>query len=390
MGAYSMNFNTFNENVDMDALLASNDIEASYEESSLDAAARVVSEVTRNWYSIMEACAIDELNYLEENSTEMVYEGAKLDSFINKAKEFFKNIWTKIQSIFKKALMQFNSWFKSDKDFLSKYKEDLNKAKRADLGTKEVKFYDYEYYTSMKDVSAELTQSFSGTDLAAVLGEIDSYMKLDTGITLGADITVWQALNKELSSSEKKTTLYNKLRGIAVYGDKTKEVEANEFTKLLKERVQKADSKDDKKLSEVIGKCVDFLGNSEKIKTNLNKALTESKRSIDSAIRCVETIGKELNKTYGKKAANDDEESTAKLAGVKHSVATTTIEILKSHKVILINANSVYLSTLKDCSRQSKSVCVAAVNYKAPKDQNEGAMLQYESDASLLDRVILR
>lgn len=379
MGAYSFGYaSATGEVINMDSLMESTEIEAVYEESSIDAAARVVAETTANWNAIVEACAIDELNYLEENGVEMVYEGAKLDGFIAKAKEFFLSIWKKIQEIFKKVMVQFNSWFQTDKAFLKKYEKDLNRASNNGLGDKEVSFFDYIFYDNGAELSSAQTfkaGEFKSTNLADLLKEVDAQIGVDNNSTAEE----WKAANKKFSESDTKTDFLDGVRGAFV--KKEEGVSAESFVKELKEYFQGSDSKDDVKLSTVLPKCVQFLGWSDKLKTNLNKELAADKKTIDNAIKALESIKKDLNKTLGKDTGHEIE-------GAQHSLAVTFIDLMKSTKNILVTANGVGLNCLKSCSRQSKAVCVAALTYKAPK--NEGAMLQQENTGSLLDNVIFK
>lgn len=377
MGAYSLNSTGATAPVDINSLLESEEIIAAYEESSVDAAARVVAETTANWNAIVEACAIDELNYLEENGVEMVYEGAKLEGFFAKAKEFFLNIWKKIQEIFKKVLVQINSWAKTDKDFIKKYENDLNRAANNGLGEKEVKFYDYVYYKNGADIAAATdfeARTYKSTDLVGLVKELGE----DIGSL--SSVEDWKEANKKLSEADTKASILDTYRGMVVGA--SGKVEANDFVKTLKETIQGSDTPDDVKLSAVLSKCVSFLKISDKIKTNLNKALAAEKKSIDNAIKVLENIKKSLGKELGKDTGHEIE-------GAQHSMAVTFIEILKSEKNIQTTATGVALNCLKSCSRQSKAVCVAALAYK-PKANNEGGMLQSENEGSLLDRVVLK
>jgi hypothetical protein len=377
MSVYSRN-NLYTESVSIDSLMNADTIAACYEESSIDAAARAVSEISQNWNSIIEACAIDELNYLEENSVEMVYEGANLDSFINAAKQFFMNIWNKIQEIFKKVLMQFNSWFQSDKDFIKKYEKTLTSKSNDGLGDKEIKWFHYVYYDDVNAKAAE----FAGKAEEYDSSSLEDFLKSVPDITAPSDLASWKETNKKLSEADTKKKILDNYRAEFLEGKS--EVEQGEFVKLLREQIQGSDSKDDVKLSAALDKAIPFLKASDKIKAHINKELAADKKSIDNAIKCVENIKKTLKTT---KEADTSE--AGQLAGAKHSVATSVIGIMKSNKEILVTANGVELSCLKAASRQAKSICVAAVNYKKPKSANEGGMLQEENDSSLLSQIKL-
>jgi len=383
MGAYSFYLESTTDeldaikDVDVEEILDDDEVEASFEESSYDAAMRAVAEITQNWNSIIEACAIEELHYLEENKTEMVYEGARLDAFVAKAKEFFLNIWEKIKAIFKKVLIQFNSWFKSDKEFIKKYEKDLNLAKNRGFGDKEIKWYNYKFYRdkSYTEKIEKGAESFNVTDLKDALNTIKGYSKVDVPVPANNDLKDWQDLNKKLNETETVKEVYDKFRGEFV-GEGS--VEAGEFVKKFKEHLQGGETKDDVKLATALPVCVDFLKSSENIKKHLNDLLAYNKKSIDNAIRCLNNIAKEL-----KKSTSDGMGEANQLAGVKHSVATKVIEILKGHKNILVTANGVQLQCLKSASRQAKAVCVAALTYTRKK---EDGVYQTEG-ASLLDKV---
>src|SRR5690606_35454364 len=94
----------------------------------------------------------------------------------------------------------------------------------------------------------------------------------------------WKAANKKFSEADTKADILDRYRGEIVYDNDSKKVEAADFVKELKEQIQGSDSPDDVKLSTVLSKCVAFLGISDKIKTNLNKALNAEKKTIDNAI----------------------------------------------------------------------------------------------------------
>jgi hypothetical protein len=388
MGAYSMNFagsDTF-ESVNIDSLLENESIEASFEESSYEAAMKAVCEATMNWNAIVEACAIQELNFLEESGTEMVYEGAALDSFIAKAKAFFMNLWQKIQGFFKKALMQFNAWSQSDKDFVKKYEKDLNKASNSGFGDKEIKWFHYSYYDNPDGQASEFADAaatFDATDLVSALKAISKVSNADLSIAdAGKNPDGWAGVAKKLAETETKKEIFDTIRG--KFLGKNEKVEAGDFVKQLKEKLQGGESKDSVKLGEALPKAIPFLKSSDKIKEHLNKELNICKKSIDNAVKCLDGIQKTL-----KSATEGNVSDEGKKAGAQHNVATHVIDILKTEKTILTTANGVEIGCLKAASRQAKAICVAAVSYKAPKSANEGGMLDFESDSSLLEQVRL-
>lgn len=351
--------------VDYDTLLSDESVEACHENSSIEAALRICYESTVNWNRIKEACAADEITCLESTGQEMIYEGAKLDAFIDKAKAFFQNLWKKVQEMFKKVLIQFSSWFQSDKDFLNKYKKDIQKSQntKGDFGDKEIDVYLYQYYEGKA----------SYDDLASV--GLDSYIAkskelkdmVDGDALKSKDLKELQETNKEFDK-EKVTELLDQIRA-DICGTSSNAVSAAEFKKEYIDSVRGDSSKTSEKLVNMIPKAIKFLEESAKIKTALNKLLQNCKKEIDAAIKKCESARKTLNKlTQG--AANDENQK----AGVVHTLLGKGIDVLKSTREVLIQANGFELQCLKECSRQSKAICVKAVSYVKPKDStNESA-----------------
>lgn len=82
----------------------------------------------KNLNTIMMSVVAEEYQYLLENGTEMVYEGAKLDAFFEKVKSFLDKAWQKIRSIFDKALNNIKAWTATDAKFVQKYKKQIEAA----------------------------------------------------------------------------------------------------------------------------------------------------------------------------------------------------------------------------------------------------------------------
>ena len=90
-----------------------------------EAALNIVVEGEENYNRIVQAVGIDEYNYFEENGVEMVYEAADIKGFFGKIKAFFVNLLQKIKGLIKKFISLFDSYTKSDKDFVNKYRRHL-------------------------------------------------------------------------------------------------------------------------------------------------------------------------------------------------------------------------------------------------------------------------
>lgn len=388
---------SFLEDVNVDDLLYGDSIEEAYEEDSYEAAMRCVAENTENYNRIMEACAITEFCYFEENGTEMVYTEGTLEDWKNSAIAFFRKVWDKIQSIFKKVLMQFASWSKNDKEFYNKYKKQLNQKANNGFGDVEVKVFEYRFLEkgNADDIksminTAEKKFSFTNGDDADTL---EGIAKLMTGKTLSAlptsgepeedVVTAWTDAVKELNENpELVTDKLDKYRAsLAGYsGDTT--VTAKEFSKEVTEYFQsKADgghesTKETMKLGEALNKALPFLEFSDKARSSLAQVLRTNKKSIDDAIRTVNNLAKPLGKATQKEVSK-----TTKVQGAQHTIANKFVAAMKQEKNILTQYNGLALNALKACSRQSKAVCVKAAtyvnkdkDYKSDNWKNESAV----------------
>lgn len=370
---------------DFDSMLYDEDIEAAHEDSYIEVAARLVAETTINYNRIMEACAIAELNFLEENGREMIYE-ADLSGFFEKAKEFFRSIWEKIQSMFKKAAVQFNSWFTSDKDFIKKYKKDLNAAvnTKGSFGDKEMDVYPYVYLT--KGESAITATAVAGNKAEDKVSTVDE-IKAD----LNKSAEDLKSMIEKDYSNDKMQEYVEELRAELVAGVasacgvsyNSTSLTSAEFSKELTEVLQGGESsKVSKSLSSLIADAMSFLEGSDKIKKGINDAMKEVKKGIDKDIKDIEALQKEY-----KSLLNKDTNEEGKKAGHGHTLCSKAISLLKDSKVIVTTAQGIMLNTLKACSRQSKAICVKALGYKAPK--NESAALEEGAVGGFLNRINL-
>ena len=375
--------NSMLDAVDVDELIDDDSVKAGISveyESTIDAAARAVAETTQNWNNIMRACAINEFCYFEENGTEFIYEGTSSDGFWAKVKEVFNKIWEKIKEIFKKFLLKFNVWTKSDKSFLSKYKKDITAMRNKGFGDKEMDVYSYN--------SAFKYDTFKGIYDAEKKKSITTFSIIDAAKTItGEDISdtadeaAWKAMS-EKCTDDKITDVVDTYRADVIkradntYGNSC---DASSFSSDLKEAI--LGDKDSKKLDDIIGDAMTYLDGSEKLKNMINSALKAAKKSIDDSIKVANRFQTELlkNKDTDKMGINSH----------KHTIATKYVTLMTREKNAITTANGVCLECIKILSRQSKAICVAAINYKKPKGVDESAVYESESGISLLDSLQL-
>lgn len=390
--------------IDLDSLLEDSSVEPCFEDNLIVAGARICAENTINMNSIMEMAAIEEFNYFEQTGEEMVYEEGKIGGFIEAAKNFFIKLWEKVKSIFKKAGMMFASKAKTDKEFLSKYKKDLNEARNKGFGDKEIPIYKYVFYdggiestlknafgdpatetieiggqrVNVKDLNnAANAMSFVAaySKVGNIISDIDA---LEHGTNTEQHIKKLEDDIKKVNESDWKTDFYEQVRGALIHGIDSKytsSVTAKEFSKEIEEACQKDSSKDDVSLSTAVGYAVSYLDASKSITKAIDKCVKDWKKALDAIVKSLTAVQKEFMR--------DSRNSVTDLTranGFRHTLLSNAIQVMKEVKNINISFHSALLTQIKNCSAQSKSICVQAMTYKKPK--NESGLLD-DSDYSV-------
>lgn len=394
-------------NVTIESLLMDDNI-VPCEENFLIASARVCAENNINMNAIMQACAIQEFCYFEENGVEMVYTENAISGFFEKAKSFFKKLWEKIQGIFKRAVMMFNSKAMNDKDFLAKYKKEITKARNSSYGDTEISIYNYAFYngydfaaqknwgagdaktnlgtnllsgTRADDVVQNVCAKAGATELSSKLADLRR--KSGTDDTKELDDQIKTQMEK-IGESDWKDELLDEIRGNLIKlvdGSYTGKPSASEFSKDMSEALQGDSGKEEVAMSTALDKAVAYLEKSKDIVKGLDTMLKWWKKDIDGEIRSLERAQKQLTKNPNNEVSGDQ-----KANNYVHGVYSAAISVDKDIKNIGVTAHGLIINHLKACSGQSKSICVKAINYKAPKNESY-AYSEETYGNSLLDSI---
>ena len=180
MGFFGGNNNTAN----IEGLLNDNSLNIYENMSIMEATYAYAAENEMNWNAIMEAVAVAEINAATNGDIEfdVVQEAGFGASILN----FFKKIWEKIKSLFKKFMVMIGSLVGKDKDFAKKHGDTIRKAINNIPNDAEIKGYKFttdklegsistattnlvSWVTQIKDAKGDLT-TFSNFNL-----DSDSY-----------------------------------------------------------------------------------------------------------------------------------------------------------------------------------------------------------------------
>ena len=367
MGMYSRN-NTYFDNSEISELLENCEAIAPKTDYFAEAALNIVVEGEDNYNRIMQAVGIDEYNYFEENGVEMIYEAADVKGFFAKIKAFFVNLLQKIKGLIKKFISLFDSYTKSDKDFINKYRRHLLTVNMKDFEYKGYKFSDDKLNSFDADAASNSTKD-----------EVKDINKIFTSASKDDCQTF-------LDATSDINELEDKMRGglLSYLGGSANELSAGEFSKELfmlyrsgedsKEVLENISISDQLKY---ISETKDAVKKGQKVESDFNKATKKILSDLDKTER-------DLVKTVPSK----DNTVDSSLQSTRIQAVSRVYTLTKSVQGMVVTAIGAYLTALKDRNRQAKSICVSAMNYK-PKNESTD-LGGYSEGASLLDNVVLR
>lgn len=323
-------------------------------DNMLEASYAIIAESEANYANIMKAVGIAELAVFEESGQEMIYEAADVKGFFGKVKDFFVNLMKKVKGLFEKFFAMINSYAKSDKEFVNKYRKQLLAVNTRDFSFKGFKFTIDQVKIKEYDQSGTtfINETFSTMNISKDKAEIKDNMKKED---LEADI-------KKVEDSDFSDKMRGKLIGA------NSDLTASEFSKEIFEKLRDGeDTKTEQENVNVSTFLNDILSTKETKKT-ADRAFKEINTSIKDKLKATESLEKDLLKKVGTSEGKDkaDQEN---LLSLQIRVASKATQCLKDEQMMLQTINGQILQAIKQQNRQAKSVCVSLLNYK-PK--NEG------------------
>lgn len=349
MGVYSMQ--SINESTDYlnDVEFVDNGIE-----DVMESALHNIYESDQNLHNMMKGIGVAELAVYEQTGQDIVYEAGTASSIFQRIKAGLKKIWEKIKSLFTKFFAKLRSYGKDDKAFVSKYSKQILAGSTKDLKVKGFKF-----------------------DTDAVTPK-DAWDKMSTG-DFGVELKFLSSFNgedySEVDKGDEKTTFgesegefNDKLRAKALA--QSGEMTASEFQKELYEKFRGGESKPDTLEDSDIkkGEIIQFLGNSSKTESELDKDMKNIKTTIEKLIKTVE----KHEKHYGKYNKDERSDETTR-RGINLQYYTRMNTHLNAALGICQTVAAARMKAFNDKRGLYKSICVKLIGRKA---KNEG----YEYD----------
>lgn len=278
-----------------------------------EATATIVGEQEANWTRFMTGVGISELNSIMEGQ-EIIYEGARMQSFIKKAKGYFQMALNKLAEITKSFIAKVDQLFKNNDAFLKKYEKDLNKMSVPS----DFKFTGYNF----ANMSGPEYNKRSNVEL--VDGKVDDIIdKKDSDFSAeSAENAVFRTKQNENSFSENLKVYF--------YGSKEK--------------------KDvDIKISEQIA----VLKTTKDLKKNAKDSYTKAVKEVKEIIKKLNQAEKEFMKGDNKGRVQD--------AAKKETAFNILLSYWKKYSSALSQAHGTYMGALGARQHQAKAICTKLI-----------------------------
>ena len=323
-----------------------------------------------NWNKLVKSVGLAEMKYARETGQDLfLNEAGAFRGFLDKVKGFFKKVIEKIKQIFKQFMAKINSYSMTDKQFLKKYRADIN---RVDLQDMEFNGYEKMKLGMSKTIgdinginfdktSAEATAAVAGR--ATISSSVGGNNKDKDNLKIDGTSTL---RSNSATDSDKLSDLKEEFRGKIIGKDSMDESEfRDELHEMFYGDKETFDVTDD-----IRSKALSTIdGSKEAIKT-AEKKMKETTGAIDKFIKKLENIQKDWEN------ANKDKGDQFAEVNKKVSNLTNLWRSLSNDYTI---AYSTLVTALKDCNRQAKALCVKILGYKKKESTvEEGAASGYE------------
>lgn len=338
----------FNESLELtaeeDAVMESVMVEECACDDPEDGFMLATLENEQNYFNLMNAIAMNEMQEYIRTGSEIVYEEGQVTKVMNSIKAWIKKAWEKVKSVFQKVVTTISGWVKTDKKFVEKHGSTIKKYKPKDF-----KFSGYQIKGLSDNLHSNLIASFA-----------DEYKWADNWGQSGS-LGLGDKLN--MGKGENETHIKN-MRKAVVSGATTDE----EFENGLKKHFG-IDTKVN--ITTYDGaKIVDELSKAKATRAAADKAYKDSKAFFAYMIKLAENVEKSIKSTQKKDNAKTSMKPVSKWnEGCRAAIAMST------------RINKVQVKAINIMRSQNR----AMANYAIRGVKNEGAGLfdDFEESAML-------
>ena len=309
-----------------------------------------------NYNAIMKAAGISELKYYKECGGDLfVNEAAAVGGFIDKFISFFKKVGEKIAQMFKKFVMTIGSFVQSDKSFVKKWKPQVMR------NFKEFDFKGYKFDLTMVNTISSKAASIAVGKMppAQLAAQADVHPMSDDDIEAKRKEMMKDICGEDVDSeSEMKDELHKK-----VYGDNKEEFKVT---------------------SSLCLEAFSYISDTKKNIKDIQDFQKKFNTGINKYCKVLEDTKKVLLKYMEDSKPGKPKEAQSN----KMKTVTQQIALTKDNAQYFTTAFSLFIGAFKDANRQSKAICVKALNSGSrKKDATADAIGTNESAADIFANV---
>lgn len=283
-----------------------------------EATAIVVGEQEANWGRFMVGVGLDELATVAEGA-QVIYEGARFDKFIAKAKAYFEMAKNKIVEITKRFIARVAQVVTTNKKFLDMYRSKLKSIKNI---PEDFSFRGYTFKNSNLDAGPNYNKE-------KILANVTSLKigdnKYGAASTISDDNFNDERIEAGLTPGAKGNTFQEKLIDY-FYGEKEKQ-----------------------ELSIDIDEQIRILENTKKLKDDAKKSMKASHEAINKIIKNLKEAEKSFNK--------NDKKEDLEMANDISKAFSTLLTYWKSYSSHVTQMHGTYMTALSTRNRQAKAIC---------------------------------
>lgn len=354
-------------------IMEDDSVKPSMYEDFTEGAMVAVAESETNYTRLMMGIGITEAVAYSETGEPMVYTESFIGDVVDKIKAFFKKLWEKIKALFKRFILMFDQYFKSDKDFLKKYKSRILKSTNKDMT--------YSGYPFSK------ANGFQNTTIIANFNNAEGVNRLiDNHISP-------EILNAKANAdtlSERREDIVDRFRG-SMLNKSNQTVDASDFHDELFEYFHGSTSKetlDDSDPELNLSNCISILENNKEAVKEAQKVVDKIGKWIDDAVKRIEQESKRDITAY-KNNVNNSDEDKREYEAINTKLNNVYIGIYRDCGGVCTQFVGAVLTALKDMNRQARAICAKAI-VKSGKINEESAGSEYFGGGSFLSSVVFK
>lgn len=313
-----------------------------------------IQESYQDIVSIYEAIAVLDIQnilYKQKTGTLMestvVMEGFKerVTEIWKKIKEWITKLWNKIKVFFKNLIVRMQSLFMSGKDFVNKYKKELEKVKSKKVTIKNTFKYDMKNLfdkNSMKDMTSMLLDGFN--DIITLSKEVDKKANNDQ------DTSKYLESAKEKIAKMKESEDEKLDDARAMMANVSGKLDSSEYAEALKVSFQGGDRvPGDKQFT--VSEAMDFL------LKDYGKKVKEFESEFNNVCAAINRQNDTMKNTAEKFENSDLKSIMIELASYVSTFSSKVITIMNTYV-------SVWKTTVNSANAVMKKVCVRAAVQK--------------------------